>query len=185
LKGSENAAGNILFREAEERATFPALFAIEFDDDILKVFIASRGIQDQLDALVWTPFENEASSNDDKISDQASVQELVARFLSIGLAQYDAAYVVDTRKYNRLFASMQDILNELKRREGDQRRALLPLLDHPNVQVRMMAAHAVLAISPALAWKAFESVRDSGIFPQAADASGTLRALDNGTYVRS
>lgn len=115
----------------------------------------------------------------------ASVQELVARFLSIGLAQYDAAYVIDTRKYNRLFSRMRDVEAELKRREGDQRRALLPLLDHPNVQVRMMAAHELLVISPALARKALESVRDSGIFPQCANASGTLRALDDGTYVPS
>ena len=119
-----------------------------------------------------------------KPSDQiASVQELVAGFLSIGLAQYEAAYVVDTRKYNRLFSRMQDIRKELRRREGDQRRALLPLLDHRNVQVRMMAAHAVLTISPDRARKAFESVRDSEIFPQAADAAGTLRALDEGTYI--
>jgi hypothetical protein len=121
-----------------------------------------------------------------KPADQvASVQELAARFLSIGLAQYEAAYVVDTRKYNRLFAKMQAIENELRRREGDQRRALLPLLDHRNVQVRMMAAHAVLTISPDLARKAFESVRDSEIFPQAADAAGTLRALDEGTYIHA
>jgi hypothetical protein len=115
----------------------------------------------------------------------ASVQELVARFVSIGFAQYDAAYVVDVKKYNRLYREMQDIRNELKRREGDQRRALLPLLDHPNLQVRMKAAHTVLAISPALARKALESVRDSGIFPQAADAAETLSALDTGFYVPS
>jgi hypothetical protein len=115
----------------------------------------------------------------------ATVQELVARFVSIGLAQYDALYVVDTKKYNRLYGKMVDIRKELKRREGDQRRALLPLLDHPNLQVRMKAAHTVLAISPDLARKALESVRDSGIFPQAADASGTLRALDTGFYVPS
>jgi hypothetical protein len=66
-----------------------------------------------------------------KSADQASVQELVARFLSIGLAQYNAAYVIDTRKYNRLYVMMADVRNELKRREGDQRRALLPLLDPP------------------------------------------------------
>jgi hypothetical protein len=115
----------------------------------------------------------------------ASVHELVAQFVSIGLAQYDALYVVDVKKYNRLYRKMQDVRAELKRRDGDQRRALLPLLDHPNVQVRMMAAHAVLTISPVLARRAFESVRDSGIFPQAADASGTLRALDSGFYVPS
>jgi hypothetical protein len=114
-----------------------------------------------------------------------SVQELVAQFVSIGLAQYDAVYVVDTKKYNRLYARMQDIRKELRRREGDQRRALLPLLNHPNVQVRMMAAHTVLTISPDLARKAFESVRDSEIFPQAADAAGTLRALQEGRYIHA
>ena len=115
----------------------------------------------------------------------ASVQELVTRFVSIGLAQYDALYVVNTTKYNRLFGRMRDVEQELKRREGDQRRALLPLLDHPNVQVRMMAAHELLVISPVLARKALESVRDSGIFPQCTNASGMLRALDDGTYVPS
>jgi hypothetical protein len=121
-----------------------------------------------------------------KSADQiASVQELVAHFLSITLAQYDAARVADTTKYNRLYRKMEDVVNELKRREGDERRALLPLLDHPNVQVRMMAAHAVLRISPVLARKAFQSVRDSQIFPQAMDAGMTIRALDNGTYILS
>ena len=115
----------------------------------------------------------------------ASVQDLVASFLSITLAQYNAARVVETSKYNRLYRKMEEVVDKLRKEEGDQRRALLPLLDHPNVQVRMMAAHAVLTISPVLARKAFESVRDSGISPQAADASGTLRALDSGFYVPS
>jgi len=115
--------------------------------------------------------------------DRASVQELVARFVSIGLAQYDALYVVDTKKFNRLYREMEDVRNELKRRQGDQRRALLPLLNHPNLQVRMKAANSVLAISPSLARKALESVRDSRIFPQAADAGMTLSALEDGTFV--
>jgi hypothetical protein len=118
-----------------------------------------------------------------KFADQASVHELVERFVSIGLAQYDALYVVDTKKYNRLYAMMVDIRNELKRREGDQRRALLPLLDHPNLQVRMKAANTLLAIWPDLARKALESVRESKTYPQAMDAGMTLSALDNGTFV--
>ena len=113
----------------------------------------------------------------------ASVQELVARFVSIGLAQYDALYVADTKKYNRLYGQMERVVNELRSKQGDQRRALLPLLDHSNLQVQMMAAHAVLAIAPALARKAFESVHQSGEFPQAANAGMTLIALDNGTYI--
>jgi hypothetical protein len=115
----------------------------------------------------------------------ASVQELVERFLSVSLAQYDAVYVVDTTRYNRLFAAMVDIRNELKRREGDQRRALLPLLDHPNIQVRLKAAITLLAVAPELARKALEIVRDSGILPQSADAEDMLEAVDNGSYVPS
>jgi hypothetical protein len=113
------------------------------------------------------------------------VQELVGRFLSVSLAQYDALYVVDTTKYNRLYAMMVDIRNELKRRDGDQRRALLPLLDHPNVQVRLKAAITVLAVAPELARRALESIRDSGILPQSADAEGMLETIDKGTYVPS
>ena len=48
-----------------------------------------------------------------------------------------------------------------------------------------MAADTVLAISPDLARKALESVRDSKIYPQAMDAGMTLSALDNGTFVPS
>jgi hypothetical protein len=112
----------------------------------------------------------------------ASVEELVARFVSIGLAQYDALYVVDTKKYNRLYAMMVDIRNELKRREDDQRRALQPLLYHPNVQVRLKAAITLLAVVPELARSALESVRDSGMLPQSADAEEMLEAIDNGSY---
>jgi hypothetical protein len=54
-----------------------------------------------------------------KSADQANVQELVARFVSIGLAQYDALYVADTKKFNRLYAMMADVRSELKSREGD------------------------------------------------------------------
>jgi hypothetical protein len=114
---------------------------------------------------------------------RASVQELVERFVSIGLAQYEALYVVDIQKFNRLYREMEDVRSELKRREGDQRRALLPLLEHPNLQVRMKAANSVLAISPQLARKALESVRDSGILPQSADAEGMLDAVQKGSFV--
>jgi hypothetical protein len=151
---------------------FLTLLVIEFDADILKASLPA----------VWsrTGFMMARSE-----IQAVSVPELVERFVSIGLAQYDALYVADTNKFNRLYREMEDVRNELKRREGDQRRALLPLLDHPNLQVRMMAAHAVLAITPALARKAFESVRESGIFPQAMDAGMTLSALENGTFVPS
>jgi hypothetical protein len=159
----------IPFREAEQGKTFPTLLANVSGADISLPFRKYKTNS------MMTGRQNRS----------AGVQELVAQSVSIGLAQYDALYVVDVEKYNRLYHNMEDVVTERKQKQGDQRRALLPLLDHPNLQVRMKAAHAVLAISPALARKAFESVRESGIFPQAMDAGMTLRALDNGTYVPS
>ena len=115
----------------------------------------------------------------DKLTDD----HLVAQFLQIGLDQYEALLKYNIRKHNTLYDAMVDVKNELKRRQGDQRRALLPLLEHPNVHVKMKAASALLAIYPELAKRALASVRDSRILPQAADASMMLDALDNGSFV--
>ena len=60
---------------------------------------------------------------------------------------------------------MRAIRDELKRRAGDQRRALLPFIDHENAQVRLMAASSLLTIFPDRAKKALETVRNSRIIP--------------------
>jgi hypothetical protein len=116
-------------------------------------------------------------------SHNARIQSLVAQFVEIGIAQYDAIYVLNNEKYSRLYAQMQKIRDELKHREGDQRRALLPLLAHSNVQVKLMAANTLLAVDPHSARKALEDVRESGLPPQCADASGMIRALDDGSFI--
>jgi len=82
-----------------------------------------------------------------KISDM-SVDELVEKFTAIALAQDEAMLMDEHAKYNRLFNQMDVIGNELKSRAGDQRRALLPLYDHRNAQVRLTAAIATLAVAP-------------------------------------
>ncbi|KIZ37221.1 MULTISPECIES: DUF2019 domain-containing protein [Rhodopseudomonas] len=113
----------------------------------------------------------------------ASTQELVERFERIALAQDEAIWKDRTARYNRLYEQMDEIRNELRSREGDQRRALIPLLQSENMQVRLKAAITVLSVSPEAARQALESVRDDGYFPQAADARGMLAALDDGTFV--
>lgn len=113
----------------------------------------------------------------------AHVKELVAKFIEIGTAQYRAAYVIDTARYNRLYKAMQHIRAELRSMPGDQRRALRPLLVHSNVQVRLMAANTLLGIDPQSARRTLEGVRDSGIQPQCADASGMIHALDDGSFI--
>jgi hypothetical protein len=77
---------------------------------------------------------------------------------------------------------LEDVESELKSREGDQRSTLLALFDHPNVQVRLTAAKAALAVAPKEARAQLQKLRESHEFPQAGDAGMTLRALDEGIF---
>ena len=112
-----------------------------------------------------------------------TVAELVERFLSTTLAQYEADLRFQISKYNQLYRYMNDIRAELKRRDGDQRRALLPLLNYDNAQVRLMTASTLLVVAPELAKKALITVRDSQILPQSANAGMLLDGLEDGSFV--
>jgi Domain of unknown function (DUF2019) len=114
---------------------------------------------------------------------ELSVTELAQRFLSLTLGQYEAERRSENTKYNRLYAEMRIVRNELKHREGDQRRALLPYINHENAQVRLMAASSLLTIAPEQARRALKSVRESGIVPQSVDAGFLLDGLEDGSFV--
>lgn len=111
-----------------------------------------------------------------------SVNQLVERFAKIALEQDEAQFMDETRKFNRLFLRSKAMEEELKARPGDQRRALIPLYNHPNAQVRFNAAIATLAIAPDAARRALRMISDRQEYPQAADARGMLSALEEGTY---
>ena len=113
----------------------------------------------------------------------ALVKNLVAQFIEIGIAQYDAIYVIDNAKYNRFYKKMERIREELKGMPGDQRGALLPLLSHSNVQVCLATARSLLALYPDLARNALESIRESGIEPQDGEAATAIRRFDEGSYI--
>jgi hypothetical protein len=66
--------------------------------------------------------------------DNFTVEQLVERFTSITLDQDRALRSSNHGRFNRLFDDMEAVKRELKTRDGDQRRALLPLYDHPNPQ---------------------------------------------------
>jgi len=114
-----------------------------------------------------------------------SVEHLVQEFVANALEQYKAELADATAKYNRLFQRMGLLENELKSREGDQRRALLPLYSHGNPHVRLRAAIATLTLAPAKARQTLQIIIDRNEYPDAADARGMLRALDQGTYIPS
>jgi len=114
-----------------------------------------------------------------------SVAELVEEFIALGIKQYKAVWDGDTKAYNPLFDRMQAIKTELKNRPGDQRRALKTLYDHPNIQVRLMAARSTLALAPIEARRVIESIAASNQFPYAGDAGMCLYRLDSGAFVPS
>ena len=108
------------------------------------------------------------------------VVELVDQFTEITLRQYDAALFGNITKYNSLVDQMLAVADELKSRPGDQRSALVPLLVHPNRQVRLMAAEFTLTLAPVASRQALQELSDAKVYPQSAYAMGTLRALERG-----
>ena len=111
-----------------------------------------------------------------------SVGQLVERFIEIGLGQADALSRDNTSKYNQLFRKKTALVAELKEREGDQRRALLDLYEHPNMQVRYNAAVATLALAPQATRAVLEKIRDSKLPDYALHAGMTLFNLDEGVF---
>jgi len=57
------------------------------------------------------------------------------------------------------------------------------LFDHPKMAVRYYAATELLAIEPVRARAIIQDVKDHGPSPLAGDAGGTLRMLDDGTFI--
>lgn len=110
------------------------------------------------------------------------VADLVSLFVEIGVAQDKALLHDETAAFNRLYARKADILDELKSRGSDGRRSLLPLFDHPNLQVRLNAAKATLAVAPDDARKTLEAIRETGWQPQAGDAGMCLWTLNKGIF---
>lgn len=112
-----------------------------------------------------------------------TVAELVEQFTDLCLQQFAAELRGEHAKENALIRRSFAVADELKARDGDQRRALVPLLSHPNPQVRLMAAEFTLSIAPSAARQVLQNIWNRKEFPQAAQAMGTLRALDRGDRV--
>jgi hypothetical protein len=113
---------------------------------------------------------------------EMSLDQLLARYAAIGIDQDKALLRSETTKFNRLYDEMDAIENELKVRNGDQRRALLDLYGHPNAQVRLNAIKATLAVSPEHARRMLKLMADSREYPQAGDAGMTLINLERGIF---
>jgi hypothetical protein len=122
-----------------------------------------------------------SSSGPVKLASMTDAQ-LVSRFVSISLAQAQADDNDDMKEFNRLILLMKEVQEELKVRESDQRIQLTALYGHPSPQVRLNAAKATLAVSPAAARSVLRRLVDDREFPQAGDAGMTLWAIGEGLF---
>ncbi len=77
---------------------------------------------------------------------------------------------------------MWDVTEELKSRNGDQRRALVQLYGHPNAQTRVKAAIATLTVAPEAAKEVLRQIVANGEYPQAMDAAMILRDVADGSF---
>ena len=121
-----------------------------------------------------------------EVQDQLSNAELVARYIGLSVKQSTAHYEEDdaiaVQEYNRLYKGINAISHVLRARGVEARRALIPLLQHPNPQVRLNAAHELLAIAHDQAYATLEKLSEGepGIFRLKAGMA--LSLLEDGTY---
>ncbi|MDP3318010.1 MAG: DUF2019 domain-containing protein [Bosea sp. (in: a-proteobacteria)] len=111
-----------------------------------------------------------------------STNDLLLLFEKLCVEQYDALDRQEYAAFNRRYDRIQAIEDELKSRPGDQRRILMKLFGHPNMQVRLTAARANLAVDYPAARSEIQDIADSKWGPQCLDAGMTLINLDNGIY---
>ena len=112
-----------------------------------------------------------------------TTSELVERFVTIAINQDKAIFEEDNAEFRKLYVQMEAVRNELKIRPGDRRKALIPLLDHPNLQVRLKAAITTLTVAPEPSRQVLQTIANSHRLPQAADAGLILRGLNDGSFM--
>lgn len=108
--------------------------------------------------------------------------DIVRRFEQLCIEQYDAMERDELARVNRLVWRVHALEMELKSRPGDKRRLLMKLFGHPNMQVRLAAARANLAVDYPAARRELEDVVDQQWHPQAMDAGMTLHHIDTGFF---
>jgi hypothetical protein len=111
-----------------------------------------------------------------------TVDALVDRFAALAGQQSIELDSNDIAAVNRLYWELEEVEAELKARQDDQRLSLLRLYDHPNMQVRLKAVKATLAVSPMLARQKLQAIADSHEQPQAGEAGMSIRAIERGIF---
>ena len=106
-----------------------------------------------------------------------ATEHLVSVFRDNCLVQDETYISGNTKKRNRLFFANVDIVKELASRPGDERRALLPLLDDENPHVRVQAAKFAYPVAPAECHACLEEIAAAKVPDQSLEAGMTLWRL--------
>ncbi|SKA30716.1 DUF2019 domain-containing protein [Consotaella salsifontis] len=114
--------------------------------------------------------------------DSATVEELLEDYIRVSLRQHDFSLDGDFHAFNATVPRQIALEAELKRRDGDQRRALLRLFDHPKMQVQLNAARATRSAAPEASRRKLQEIAESRYYPMAADAGMSLHAWDQGIW---
>lgn len=86
-------------------------------------------------------------------------------------------------RYKTLFFEIKDVADELKKRPGDARHILIPLLNHEDWQVRLKAGHYTYAIAPAEARRALQWLRETRHGQFGLEAGSFLTGVDKGEFI--
>lgn len=114
-----------------------------------------------------------------------STEYLLQRFEKLCVEQYDAMEREEQARVNRLIWRIHALVMELKSRQPDQRHLLMRFFGHGNMQVRLSAARANLAVDYVAARREMQAIVDEKWYPQAGDAGMTLHHIDIGFYTPS
>jgi hypothetical protein len=107
---------------------------------------------------------------------------LVNRFRAYALEQEAALLESNTARYNRLYKKIKSIDSELRARGPEARKALLVLLDDPNLRVRYEAATRCVAIDRARAVSTLKQIVASRQMPEEGWAGMALWHLETGVF---
>jgi HEAT repeat protein len=108
--------------------------------------------------------------------------QLIATYIELSQNEDDAMLRNDIGRATRLVRQRKEVDDILRARGIQARRMLLPLLEHPNAQVRLNAAKHLLAVAPAEARATLEDLAAHGPGQQEGSAGMCLLLFDEGTF---
>jgi Domain of unknown function (DUF2019) len=115
-----------------------------------------------------------------KSFEHMTIQELIAAYEQIVLEQDQSFRFEKNTKFNKEFKIRVAIVEQLRSRPGDQRKALAPLLDRREPWMRICVAEDTYSLDPERSRKYMQTVADYRFDPYKGRAASSLGLWDMG-----